>query len=433
MKLFGTMAIDNTGVLSIGGCNVTDLVKEHGTPSYIVDEKLARERCKLFKYNFSHDDIETEVIYASKAFINIAMCMLIKEEGLSLDVVSGGELYTAIKADFPSEKIYMHGNNKSKEELTMAIKYGVGRIIVDNKEEIELLESLCKSSNKKVSVLLRVNPGIEAHTHEYIKTTKNDSKFGESIFSEEIYDIINKMAGSDYIEFKGLHSHIGSQIFEEKSFEEQLEIMLKFIKKINRKLGVIIEELNLGGGFGVYYSKGDVPIDLNVLLKNILDNIKKEACYLGINIPKVMIEPGRAIIANAGTTLYEVGATKNTYGGKHYIFVDGGMTDNPRTSLYGAEYEAFVANKMNQLPSDIYTIAGKCCESGDMIVKNIKLPHPDTGDIIAVFSTGAYNYSMSSNYNRLFRPPVIFVKNKKSKCVVKRETYEDLIKNDLSI
>ncbi|WP_425446955.1 diaminopimelate decarboxylase [Dethiothermospora halolimnae] len=433
MKLFGTMEINNKGHLKIGGCDVVDLTNKYGTPAYVVDEDLVRERCKLFKSNFSYKKMDTEVIYASKAFLNIAMCQLVKEEGLSLDVVSGGELYTAIKADFPVEKIYMHGNNKTIEELTMAIEAGVGRIIVDNRQELELIESLCESLNSKVDVLLRVNPGIEAHTHEYIKTTKNDSKFGESIFSEEIYKIINRINNSSHMEFKGLHSHIGSQIFQEKSFYEQSEVMLKFVKKIKEKCDVRVKELNLGGGFGIYYSEGDTPMKLNEFLKNMLENIEDKAKELSITVPKIMIEPGRSIVANGGTTLYRVGGTKKTYGGKHYIFVDGGMNDNPRTALYGAQYEAAIANRMTESHEDIYTISGKCCESGDMIVKDINLPHPNVNDVVAVFSTGAYNYSMSSNYNRLPRPPVIFVKDKESRCVVKRETYEDLIKNDLAI
>ncbi|WP_202709304.1 diaminopimelate decarboxylase [Sporosalibacterium faouarense] len=433
MKLFGTMNINNKGHLEIGGCDSMDLISEYGTPLYIVDEALVRERCQSFRLNFSHKDIDAEVIYASKAFLSIAMCQLIEEEGLSLDVVSGGELYTAIKAGFPLEKIYMHGNNKTRDELTMAIEAGVGRIIVDNRNEIELIEKLCKSLDKDIAILLRVNPGIEAHTHEYIKTTKNDSKFGESIFTEDIYEIINKINSSRYIEFKGLHSHIGSQIFQEKSFYEQSNVMLELIKRIKEKSNVDVKELNLGGGFGIYYSQGDSPIDLNQFLQNMIVNIKEKARELGVITPKIMIEPGRTIIANAGTTLYRVGSTKNTYGGKHYVFVDGGMNDNPRTALYGAQYEAAIANRMVDPNEDTYTITGKCCESGDIIVKNISLPHPNIDDVIAVSSTGAYNYSMASNYNRLPRPPVVFVKNKESKCVVRRETYEDIIRNDLVI
>lgn len=433
MKLFGTMEISKQGHLIIGGLNSIDLVEEYGSPLYVMDEDLIRDNCRLFKKSFDNDDIETEVVYASKAFLTLAMCQLIDEEGLSLDVVSGGELYTAIKAKFPVVKIHMHGNNKSREELTMAIEAGIGRIIVDNRYELDLIEDICQSLNKKTNILLRVNPGIEADTHEYIKTTNNDSKFGESIFSEDILDIINKINNSKYMDLKGFHCHIGSQILQEESFYEEINVMMNFIKTITKKYKITIQELNLGGGFGVYYTKDDVPIDLKGLLSNMLNKIKGKAIELDINLPKIIIEPGRAIVANAGITLYQVGSSKETYGGKNYVFVDGSMSDNPRTSLYDAEYEAALANRMNDENAAIYTIAGKCCESGDIIVKDISLPNPNIGDILVVFSTGAYNYSMSSNYNRLLRPGVIFVKDGKSKCVVKRETYEDLIRNDMFI
>jgi len=350
MKLFGTMEINELGHLEIGKCDSIDLVEKFGTPLYIMDETLIRDRCKLFKSGFSSEDIDTEVIYASKAFLTLAMCKLIEEEGLSLDVVSGGELYTAIKAGFPTQKIYMHGNNKIEEELAMAIEAGIGRIIVDNRHELDLLESICQSLDKDISILLRVNPGIEAHTHEYIKTTKNDSKFGVSIFSDEIIDIIDKLKDSKHLNLKGFHSHIGSQIFQEESFYEQITVMMEFVKKITVKCGITISELNLGGGFGIYYSKGDTPIELDEFLKNILCKIKDKARELEIVKPKVMIEPGRTIVANAGTTLYKVGSTKKTYGGKKYVFVDGSMNDNPRTSLYGARYEAAIANRMSEPP-----------------------------------------------------------------------------------
>ncbi|QQY79822.1 diaminopimelate decarboxylase [Keratinibaculum paraultunense] len=433
MKLFGTMKINELGHLEIGKCDSTDLVKKYGTPLYVMDETLIRDNCKLFKTNFTSKNIQTEIIYASKAFLTLAMCTLINEEGLSLDVVSGGELYTAIKANFPTHKIYMHGNNKTKEELTMAIKTGIGRIIVDNKCELDLIENICKAYNKKISILLRVNPGIETNTHEYIKTTKNSSKFGISIFDKDIFNIVNKLNSNKYIDFKGFHSHIGSQILNEESFYEEINVMMNFIKEVSEKCGTTIQELNLGGGFGVYYSKKDRPINLKNLLKNMLDKIKSKADEFKLPYPKIMIEPGRSIVANAGTTLYQVGCTKKTHSGKHYVFVDGGMNDNPRTALYNAQYEAAIANRMNDEKEGIYTITGRCCESGDIIAKDISLPHPNIGDIIAVSTTGAYNYSMASNYNRLPRPSVIFVKNGNSKCIVRRETYEDIIKNDLPL
>ncbi|MEJ8554813.1 diaminopimelate decarboxylase [Tepidibacter sp. Z1-5] len=433
MELFGTMNINNRGNLEIGNCDAVNLVKEFGTPLYVVDEELVRNNCKLFNESFSVKEIDTEVIYASKAFLNVAICKIIKEEGLSLDVVSGGELYTALKSNFPPNKIYMHGNNKTEDELVFAIKSGVGRIIVDNRQELELLEILCEELDKNIDVLLRVNPGIDAHTHEYIQTSKNDSKFGESIFSDDIYSVINKFQTSNRLNLKGFHCHIGSQIFEENSFYSSALVMIEFMKEIENKCNFITKELNLGGGFGVRYSDEDDQMDIKKCLNNLLRLIKDGIENMNMSIPKLMIEPGRSIVANAGTTLYKIGGTKQTYGGKQYMFVDGGMTDNPRTALYDAKYEAVVANKMNFEYEETYTVAGKCCESGDIIIKNIELPKVERNDVLAVLSTGAYNYSMSSNYNRILKPAVVFVKDGESRIAVKRETYEDLIRNDVLI
>jgi diaminopimelate decarboxylase len=431
MKLFGTMKINEQGILSIGGCDTLKLAKEFNTPLYVIDEELVRQSCRLFRDAFTKSGIATEVIYASKAFQNLAICKVIQEEGLALDVVSGGELYTAMKADFPMGKIYFHGNNKTGHELEMAITAGVGRIVVDNNQELELIEEICKGLNKTVDILLRVNPGVEAHTHAFIQTSKNDSKFGESIFSEEIGIMIERTMESAHINLKGLHCHIGSQIFEEESFHSAANIMMEFIAKLQSNHGFITEELNLGGGFGVYYSQDDMPIDIKSCLQNMIEHVINQASRLNIKVPKLMIEPGRAIIANAGTTLYEVGAIKKTHGGRDYIFVDGGMTDNPRTALYDAKYEAMIADKASAEGSILYTIAGKCCESGDIIIKDIELPKTEKGDIVAVLCTGAYNYSMSSNYNRIPRPAVVFVKDGIAKIVVKRESYEDILRNDI--
>ena len=432
MKLFGTMKINEKGILSIGGCDTLKLAKDFNTPLYVIDEELVRQSCRLFRDAFSKSGIDTEVIYASKAFLNIAICKVIEEEGLALDVVSGGELFTAMKANFPICKIYFHGNNKTAQELEMAITSGVGRIVVDNSHELELIEEICQELGKSIDIMLRVNPGVEAHTHAFIQTSKNDSKFGESIFSEELGFMIEKIMLSKHVKLKGLHCHIGSQIFEEESFYSVANIMLEFIAKLKQEHGFITEELNLGGGFGVYYSHDDAPIDIKSCLQNILGLIRDQASCLNIKVPKLMIEPGRAIVANAGTTLYEVGAIKKTYGGKDYIFVDGGMTDNPRTALYDARYDAIIADKADVKGDMIYTIAGKCCESGDIIIKDIELPKTVKGDIVAVLCTGAYNYSMSSNYNRIPRPAVVFVKDGIAKVVVKRENYEDIIRNDIN-
>jgi diaminopimelate decarboxylase len=285
--------------------------------------------------------------------------------------------------------------------------------------------------DKASDVLLRVNPGIEAHTHEYIQTAKNDSKFGESIYGESIGRILRSVDHSKHVRLRGFHCHIGSQIFEEESFHSAAAEMMGFLADVKAKYGVVTEELNLGGGFGVYYADGDSPFDIKTCLKRMLDVIKVQAVWLKINQPKVMIEPGRAIIGNAGTTIYEIGGIKKTYGGKNYIFVDGGMSDNPRTALYDAVYEAIVANKANDESREQYTVAGKCCESGDVLIKNIELPVAEKGDTLAILTTGAYNYSMASNYNRIPRAAVVFVKDGKARLAVKRESYDDLILNDV--
>ncbi|WP_350344730.1 diaminopimelate decarboxylase [Proteinivorax tanatarense] len=433
MKLFGTMEINNKGQLEIGGCNCLTLARNYGTPLYVVDEAEVRNQCKLYKSFFRSDSLRTEVIYASKAFLNIAMCKLVEEEGLSLDVVSGGELYTALKAKFPKNRIYFHGNNKSEAELVIAVKSGVGRIVLDNKSEFRLLQQVTKRLGKKANVLLRVNPGIVAHTHEYISTTRHSSKFGESIFAEDIYSFIKEIYESPDICFKGLHSHIGSQIFEEGSFLELASVMLDFIQAIRRKALVKTLELNLGGGFGVYYSDTDTPLDLPNFFERLLDEIYVKSKSLSLEPPKILIEPGRSIVANAGTTLYTVGGIKKTYDGKQFIFVDGSMADNIRPALYDSKHELSLANRMNDKCKEEFAVTGKCCESGDILSKGFKLPTPNIGDLVAVSSTGAYNYSMASNYNRLTKPAVIFAKEGEAKVVVKRETYEDLVKNDVHL
>lgn len=431
MKLFGTMNVNDNGVLEIGGMSVLEIREQFDTPLYVIDEEYLRETCRLFADNFKSDNLKTEVIYASKAFLNMAMAKLINEEGLSMDVVSGGELYTALKAGFPADKVYMHGNNKTAEELVLAIDNNVGTIVLDNRQEAHRLEELLREKGKKVAALLRVNPGIDAHTHDYIKTSKHDSKFGESIYAEEIYDVVDYLSKSDVIEFKGFHCHIGSQIFEEKSFIQAALAMLDFVKEIKDKTGFSSTALNLGGGFGVYYTDEDQPMDLAKFLHNLTSEVEAGIAKLELGDLKIMIEPGRSIVSNAGTTLYEVGGTKETYGGRDYIFIDGGMGDNPRPALYSAKYEGAIANKMNQEATRTYTIAGKCCESGDIIIKDIALPEAEVGDIVAVSTTGAYTYSMASNYNRIPKPAVVFVKDGKGRIAVKRETWDDIIRNDV--
>ncbi len=433
MKFFGTMKINDKDHLEIGGIDVLDLAESYGTPLYIMDQALVEENMSNLKSAFISKKVKTDVIYASKAFLTVAVCQLVNKMGLSLDVVSGGELYTAKIAGFPGEKIYMHGNNKTYSELELAIDYGVGYIIIDNMYEFDKIEDICKRRGKKVKALLRVNPGIDAHTHEYIQTSTLSSKFGESIFDEKIKDMIKTLSSSEYVIFEGFHCHIGSQIFEEKSFFAEIEVMLDFVKKINDNIGFETKTLNLGGGFGIYYAEGDTPFELKDCVSHMTEILDKKIDEHKLKIEKAMIEPGRSIVANAGTTLYSIGGYKETISGKKYIFVDGGMTDNPRPALYQAVYEGAIANKMSGKDFETVTVAGKCCESGDILIKDATLQKSDVGDYLAIFSTGAYNYSMSSNYNRIAKPAVVMVKDGKSKLIVKRETYEDLIRNDLPL
>ena len=430
MRYFGTMK-NNNGILEIGGVSIKKLAKEYKTPLYIMDQQLIEDNMKKYTENFKSSKFETEIVYASKAFLSKAMCQLADKYGLSMDAVSAGELYSIKMANFPMDRVHMHGNNKSIEELEMCLDLGIGIVILDNIQEIDRLGKLALSKNKNIKVMLRVNIGIDAHTHEYIRTSKHSSKFGESIFDENIYKIVEKILNYKNLEFLGFHCHIGSQIFDTKAFHEGIETMLKFTKNISERFNIFIPEMNLGGGFGVYYTEEDTEINVETFMHSMIEHIEKTLDKENMQLKRISIEPGRSIVGNAGGTLYTVGGTKNTYGGVKYVFIDGGMTDNIRPALYQAKYEAVVANKLTEEPNDIVTIAGKCCESGDLIGKNIKLAKAEEGDYIFVSTTGAYGYSMSSNYNKALRPAVVFVKDGKSCLSIKRETYEDLVSKDI--
>lgn len=429
--LQGTARINAKSHLEIGGCDTVDLVKRFGTPLYVMDEELIRNNCRTYKNNFKKLHDNSEVIYAGKAFLTMGMCQLIKDEGLSLDVVSGGELYTATKVAFPPSKIYFHGNNKSIEELKMALEYGVGRIVVDNFYELELLKSLTRTKHKKVRILLRLTPGIEAHTHDYIKTGQNDSKFGFGLENGQAFMAVERTLGIENLELMGFHCHIGSQIFDKKPFEIEAKVLMNFANTLYQKIGFITRELDFGGGFGIKYTDKDKPLNISQYLECIVNNVRILSNKYNIPMPKLMIEPGRAIVGPAGTTLYKIGSIKNIPGVRKYVSIDGGMSDNIRPALYGSKYSAMVANKAEAPSEELVSIAGKCCESGDMLIWDIKLPKVEPGDILAVFSTGAYNYSMASNYNMTPKPAVVFVKNKKARLIVKRENYEDLLKNEV--
>lgn len=432
MKLFGNMNIKDNE-LYIGNISSRELVKKFGTPLYVMDEELIRENCRNYYEEFKAKEGINKVAYAGKAFLSIAMCQLINEEGLCLDVVSGGELYTAHKSNFPMEKIYFHGNNKTIEEIEMGVRLGVGRFVVDNFYEIEKINDMCKKYNKVQKILLRVTPGIEAHTHEYIKTGQIDSKFGFTLLKDEVLRATKTVNSFSNIELMGFHCHIGSQIFGIQPYRDEVGIMMNLVKKIKENLDYDIKELDLGGGFGIYYQEGDNPPSSKEFCSAILEEVNKKSQELNIKVPTLTIEPGRSIVGNAGTTLYTVGSMKDIPNIRKYVSVDGGMSDNIRPALYSAEYECIVANKVQDEDKETVTIAGKCCESGDILLNNVEIPKVKSGDILAVLTTGAYGYSMASNYNKIAKAAVVLVKDGEAKLICKRETYEDMISNELEL
>ena len=431
MKLFGTSKVNEKGNLSIGGVDAAELAKEFKTPLYVMDQEFIETTIDKMKEAFKSNRFDTQIAYAGKAFLSMGMLKLVDAKELDLDVVSGGELYTAYKAGFPMDRVHLHGNNKTVEELEMAIEFGIKEIVIDNEDEIDKIERICREKGKKQAVLVRIDPGIEAHTHHYIKTSGLTSKFGISLFQDNLFDIIKRLNDSEWIEFKGFHTHIGSQIFQSAFFIFALDEIFKYLDKLKKELGIVVHTVNMGGGFGVYYKEGDDPKPIEEVLSEIITYTEAMEIKYQIGFKELCIEPGRSIVGNAGTTLYEVGGIKETVGGKTYVFIDGGMSDNIRTALYQAEYEAGVVNKLNDTDVREITLAGKLCESGDIIIEKGKLPKAtEIGDIVAVTTTGAYCYTMSSNYNRMMRPAVIFVKDGKAKVAVKRETLDDLIRND---
>jgi diaminopimelate decarboxylase len=430
MKLFGASKIEENN-LKIGGLEAKDLAESFGTPLYVMDEQLIIDKCREYYKAFKVKEENNRVAYAGKAFLTLEMCRLINREGLYLDVVSGGELYTAYKANFDMKKIYFHGNNKTEEEIEFGVKVGVGRFIVDNLWEMEKINEIAEKYNKVQKIYLRLTPGIEAHTHDYIKTGQIDSKFGFAPIENIIMDSVKNALEFSNLRLVGLHCHIGSQIFENEPFGDAAEIMLKFINEIKQETGHEIEELDLGGGFGIYYSKRDEPKEASYYCNTILERVDKICKELSIRKPVLTIEPGRSIVANAGTTLYKVGAIKEIPNIRKYLAVDGGMTDNIRPALYGAKYEAIIANKADEPFSDLVTVAGKCCESGDILINDINLQKAESGDILAVVSTGAYGFSMSSGYNKNLRPAVIFVRDGEAKIVVKRQRLEELLESEI--
>lgn len=430
MKLRGTMKVNSSGHLEIGGCDTVKLAREFGTPLYVMDEELLRLQCRNYYQELAKIYPDATVIYAGKALMTTALCKIIEEEGLGLDVVSGGELYTASKAEFPLEKVFFHGNNKSPEELKMALEYSVGQIVVDNLVELETVNRLAVVYGKRVKILFRLTPGIDAHTHSYTQTGQQDSKFGLGISDGVAEKVISHALSLPGVEVVGVHCHIGSQIFDISPYELAVNVVFDFLEKLRKTTGFVARILDMGGGLGIVYHEGDNPAAIKDLVTLIVNSVVKESAKRGYPLPKLVLEPGRSLVGEAGTTLYTVGSIKEIPNIRCYVAVDGGMADNPRVALYQAEYEGLIANKASRKAEKLVTITGKCCESGDMLIRDIFIAEPEPGDIMAIFSTGAYNYSMASNYNRLPRPAMVLVNQGQADLIVARETYNDLVSLD---
>lgn len=424
--------VGTDGVLHFAGKNTVELAKEYGTPLYLLDENKIRENCRTY-YNATLNYFDNaRVLYASKAASFKKMYQIINEEGLYTDVVSCGEIYTAKQAGFPLEKAYFHGSNKTDYDIEFAINNGVGYFIVDNAEELLSIQNIAKSKNTIQPILLRLTPGIDPHTYEAVATGKVDSKFGFAIETGSAEQITATALELSNVKLVGFHCHVGSQVFDSNVFIDSGKIMFNFISLVKSKYNYEPEQLNLGGGYGVRYVESDPVIDISENIKQVSVVMKQLAKEYNVKMPVILFEPGRSIVADAGMTLYTVGMVKKIESYKNYVSVDGGMTDNPRFALYGSDYTVMIANRMNEQNNLTCSVVGRCCESGDIIKENAVLPSGvKKGDILAVATTGAYNYSMSSNYNRIPRPPVVMISNEKTYVAVKRETFEDLVKNDI--
>ncbi len=431
MFVSDNLGVNEAGHFTIAGVDTVTLAKQYGTPLYVMDEAKIRENCRTFQKSIdTYYDGKGLVCYAGKAFSCKEIYRVMQSENMGIDVVSGGELYTALKAGFDATRICFHGNNKSPDEIELALESGVGRIIVDNCDELALLQSIAVKMGKTAPILLRIKPGVDAHTHNFIRTGQIDSKFGFALETGEAFEAVKAALTHPNLDLRGLHCHIGSQILETTAFEAAAEIMMQFIAKIKNELDFEIRDLNLGGGFGICYTEEDNPPKYDVYMKAVAATIARCCTELDVKRPFILIEPGRSIVAPAGITLYTVGSKKTIPNIRTYVSVDGGMCDNPRYILYQSAYDVLIANKASAPKTETVTVAGKCCESGDLIGENMPIQPCEPGDILAVCATGAYNYSMASNYNRVTRPAVVFVKDGSSRIVIRRETYDDLLACD---
>ena len=434
MKMFVSdcLGLNELGHLTIGGLDTVGLAQSYGTPLYVMDEGEIRRACASYRESINkYYGGRGLVAYASKAMNCRAICKLVMEEGLGLDVVSGGELYTAMSVGFPAEKLFFHGNNKTVEELREALEYGVGNIVVDNSSELELLNELAVSQGRTADILFRIKPGIDAHTHSFVRTGQIDSKFGFALETGEAMAAVKETLTMPGVRLRGVHCHIGSQIFELEPFELAARVMVGFIADVKAETGLELGILNLGGGFGIKYIPEHDPVEYDRYMQSVAGVVKSVCAQRKIETPFIVIEPGRSIVGPAGITLYTVGGVKEIPGVRTYVSVDGGMGDNPRYILYQSEYEAVVANRAGDPKERTVTVAGRCCESGDLIGEHMQIQQVRPGDILAVLATGAYNYSMASNYNRVPRPAVVLVRDGEARVAVRRESFEDLVRNDL--
>ncbi len=426
------LSINEQGHLTIGNCDTVSLASTYGTPLYVMDEMTVRRTLRAYRDSMTacYPNGGT-VAFASKACSFKEMYRIVNDEQCAVDVVSGGELYTALSVGFPAERILFHGNNKTDAELRLALSNGVGRIVADNPADLRRISRVAGELGKTAALFMRITPGIDAHTHDFVKTGQVDSKFGFTLENGEALEEVGSALSLPNVELKGLHCHIGSQIFDEKPFEHAAEVMLGFMNDIRERYDIVLPELDLGGGFGICYTQADKPLASGEYMARVASALHAVAERLHYPVPHIYIEPGRSVVAPAGITLYTVGGVKTIPDIRTYVSVDGGMADNPRYALYQAEYTALIANKADQPADQLVTIAGRCCESGDLLQENTPLQQAEEGDILAVLATGAYNYSMASHYNRLPNPAVVMVGDGGSRVVVKGETYEDVIRNDI--
>ncbi len=427
---FGT---NRSGHLELGGCDAVDLAREFGTPQLVIDEGRLRANCRAYRETLTREYGNAQPLFGSKALCIVATCQILSQEGFGLDVVSGGEIYTALRAGVPPHDLYFHGNNKTPDEIAYALQTGVGRFIVDNDQELDLLERFTDRLGTTAHVLLRLTPGIEPHTHKAIQTGGVDSKFGFGMLDGSARQAVARASRMRRVHLHGLHVHIGSQVVDLEPFRLAARVLIEFAGRMRDELDVVVEELNLGGGLGIRYLSTDTPPSIAAYVTALADVVKAATTEHRMTPPRLYIEPGRSIVGEAGVTLYTVGTIKPIPGVRTYVAVDGGMFENPRPALYGAQYEAVVASRPLVQPTAPVAVAGRCCESGDVLLWDAHLPSVEPGDVLAVFSTGAYTYSMASNYNRFPRPAVVLVGDGRARVVVERETYDDLIRKDVAL